>query len=168
VQPIGVVQSIFLDEGCLLSLAAVHSSACVSDVQFDSGMCVCSYCRKSADIRPLAIMAVSAGVASNVLEFAWKMHLSKWLTTPELITGFMAKVATCAGAATLCLIPLASVAFQHIGWSRTAKATPNLLLAAGVPFFLACVTYQAFKHFNAFVPLQDPLLMGISVRPYSL
>lgn len=125
---------------------------------------VCRYCTDNNDIRPLAIMAVSSGVASNVLEFAWKMHLGKWLTTPELVTGFMANVAYSAGFATLCLIPLSSLAFQRIGWSRTAKATPNLLLWAGVPFFLLCVGYQALRQYSFALPLQQPLLVSISVR----
>ena len=60
---------------------------------------------------------------------------------------------------------LAPSAFKLLGWRKTAKATPNFLLFAGAPFFLACTTFQAMSHYQIATSLAKPLLLALAVRP---
>lgn len=124
----------------------------------------CRYCWSDASIRCLAIMGIAQGLASNTLEYAWKLHLSQFCPTPQAFTSFLGDVASYTGVVTVLMMLVAPTCFKLLGWRRTARATPNFLLYAGVPFFLMCIAYQVMMRMAKFTPLAQPMLSALAVR----
>eukprot|EP00892_Ulva_mutabilis_P007048 jgi/Ulvmu1/4715/UM002_0446.1 len=121
------------------------------------------YCWTNANIRCLAIMGIAQGLASNTLEYAWKLHLSQFCPTSQAFTSFLGDVASYTGVVTVMMMLVAPTCFKLLGWRRTARATPNFLLYAGVPFFIMCITYQVMMRMPNFAHLAQPMLFALAV-----
>jgi TLC ATP/ADP transporter len=123
----------------------------------------CRYCWQEPSIRLLAAMGIAQGLASNTLEYAWKLHLSAFVSDPSQFASFLGAVSTYSGLITLALLPLASLSFSTLGWRTTARATPTLLLLVGGPFFGSCAAYQALHLWGPGTAATQPLLAAIAV-----
>jgi ATP:ADP antiporter, AAA family len=122
------------------------------------------YCLNTASVRCLATMAIAQGLCTNLLEYAWKIHLQMYCPTSSSFTAFLGDVASLTGIVTVGMMLLAPTAFKVLGWRKTARATPTLLLFAGAPFFVACAVFQAMARFNLGSAFTKPLLLALSVR----
>lgn len=125
---------------------------------------LCRYCWTNSSIRCLAIMGIAQGLASNTLEYAWKLHLSQFCPTSQEFTSFLGDVASYTGVVTVMMMLVAPTCFKLLGWRRTARATPNFLLYAGVPFFFMCIAYQVMVQMPRFGHLAQPMLCTLAVR----
>lgn len=124
----------------------------------------CRYCWTNASIRCLAIMGIAQGLASNTLEYAWKLHLSQLCPTSQEFTSFLGDVASYTGVVTVMMMLVAPTCFKLLGWRKTARATPNFLLYSGVPFFVLCIAYQVMVKMAQFDHLARPMLCTLAVR----
>lgn len=109
-------------------------------------------------------MAVAQGLCTNLLEYAWKINLQLYCPNSAAFTAFMGDVASFTGVVTVAMMFAAPSAFRFLGWRRTARATPNLLLFAGSPFFILCIMYQAMSLYGLLQPYTQPILLTLSVR----
>lgn len=143
----------------------MSSLICVDAHRLPQPIVECRYCWSNASIRCLAIMGIAQGLASNTLEYAWKLHLSQFCPTSQEFTSFLGDVASYTGVVTVMMMLVAPTCFKLLGWRRTARATPNFLLYAGVPFFLMCIAYQVLMRIPSFNHLAQPMLLTLSVCP---
>jgi AAA family ATP:ADP antiporter len=109
-------------------------------------------------------MAIAQGLCTNLLEYAWKVHLQMYCPTSSSFTAFLGDVASLTGVVTVGMMLFAPTAFKTLGWRKTARATPTLLLIAGAPFFVACAVFQAMAKFNVGTAFAKPFLLALSVR----
>lgn len=98
----------------------------------------------SPQIKCLAVMALSQGVCTSLLEFAWKAELRRLLPTPALFNAFMGDVAMWTGLVTGGMMFVSPYLFTKIGWRGVASASPTILLYGGVTFFLAALANRIF------------------------
>jgi len=96
-----------------------------------------AYVAASPQVRCLAVMSMSQGVCSSLLEFAWKSELRRLHPDPASFSAYLGDVATCTGAATVALMIVSPWLFSRVGWRGVASVNPRLLSTAGVAF-LAC------------------------------
>lgn len=102
------------------------------------------FLRQSPQIRCLAVVALSQGITSNLLDLAWKHHLHRLAVTPGAYSAVLGDTAMWTGMVTGGLMLLSPTLFGALGWEGVAKATPRVMLLAGTPFFLGCITYNFF------------------------
>ncbi|KAL6780185.1 AAA3 [Auxenochlorella protothecoides x Auxenochlorella symbiontica] len=100
------------------------------------------FLRQSPQIRCLALLAISQGITSNLLDLAWKHHLHRLATTPAAYSAILGDTAMWTGIVTGSLMLLSPTLFARLGWEGVAKTTPRLMLYAGTPFFLGCIGYN--------------------------
>jgi len=96
----------------------------------------------SKQVRCLALMAMSQGIATNLLEVAWKNHLHMLHPSPQAYAAFMGNVAMWTGIVTGSLMVCSPLLFERLGWRGVAGATPRFMLLTGVPFFIGCVAWN--------------------------
>lgn len=102
------------------------------------------FLRQSPQIRCLAVVALSQGITSNLLDLAWKHHLHRLAVTPGAYSAVLGDTAMWTGMVTGGLMLLSPTLFGALGWEGVAKATPRVMLLAGTPFFLGCIAYNFF------------------------
>lgn len=101
----------------------------------------------SVQIRCLAIMAASQGLASNVFQVAWKGQLRLLYPDPAKYSAFMGDVASAAGLVTIFFMLCAPVLFNRLGWRGAASFAPRAMLGLGSIFFLGaiCATWLSLE-----------------------
>lgn len=100
------------------------------------------FLRRSPQIRCLALLAVSQGVTSNLLDLAWKHHLHRLAATPAAYSAILGDTAMWTGIVTGSLMFVSPSLFRRLGWEGVAKATPRVMLFVGTPFFMGAIVYN--------------------------
>lgn len=93
------------------------------------------YLAKSRYLRCVALMVLSYCIAINTLEVAWKSQLLKIYPTEIEYSQFMSKFTMFMGAGCLfCGLILPKLISR--GWNVAAMATPVIMSATAIPFFI--------------------------------
>ena len=80
---------------------------------------------KSPQVRSLAVMSLSQGVCTTLLEFAWKTELRRMHPTPQAFSAFMGDVASATGLTTVALMAVSPALFRLVGWKGVASVSPR-------------------------------------------
>lgn len=83
------------------------------------------------------------GICTNLMDVTWKTHLRMLYPSPTEYAAAMGNVASLCGVVTGLLMMISPLLFKRLGWGGTAGATPAMLLAGGVPFFVVAIFYNA-------------------------
>jgi len=104
---------------------------------------------KNPALSALAVMSVAQGVATNLLEVAWKSELRVLYPQPAAYSAFMGDVASICGLCTATMMLVSPYLFSRIRWSQMANITPKILISGGTVFFLAAIARVYFGVYNA-------------------
>ncbi|KFM23748.1 ADP,ATP carrier protein 1, chloroplastic [Auxenochlorella protothecoides] len=126
------------------------------------------FLRQSPQIRCLALLAISQGITSNLLDLAWKHHLHRLATTPAAYSAILGDTAMWTGIVTGSLMLLSPTLFARLGWEGVAKTTPRLMLYAGTPFFLGCIGYNFWLSGTLNGPMALKTLVLVKGAKFSL
>ncbi|CAG9461395.1 unnamed protein product [Pedinophyceae sp. YPF-701] len=117
----------------------------------------------SPQIRMLAVMSLSQGVCTTLLEFAWKSELRRLHPTPQAFSAFMGDVAAWTGITTVCLMLVSPYFFSKIGWTGVASTSPKLLLYGGTAFFVLATASHAFAPALSSAGFSGPVLAALAI-----
>jgi len=104
---------------------------------------------KNPALAALCVMSVAQGVATNLLEVAWKSELRVLYPQPEAYSAFMGDVASICGLCTAMMMLVSPYLFSIFSWSKMANITPKILISGGTIFFLAAIARVYFGIYNA-------------------
>ena len=104
---------------------------------------------KDQSLAALCVMSVAQGVATNLLEVAWKSELRVLYPRPEAYSAFMGDVASVCGLCTALMMIVSPYLFSIFKWSKMANITPKILISGGSVFFLAAIARVYFGVYNA-------------------
>lgn len=110
----------------------------------------------------IALLVICYGVTINLVEVSWKGQVGRQFTTGNEYTAFMGYLSTSTGIATIIAIFIGSILVRKLGWRFAALATPVVLGATGIMFYL-CVLYPEIVSPIGLAFSISPLFLGVLI-----
>lgn len=110
----------------------------------------------------IALLVICYGVTINLVEVTWKGQVGRQFTTGNEYTAFMGYLSTSTGIATIISIFVGSILVRKLGWRFAALATPVVLGATGILFFMCILTPELVSPIGLAFGI-SPLFLGVLI-----
>ncbi|MCA9508482.1 MAG: NTP/NDP exchange transporter [Myxococcales bacterium] len=110
----------------------------------------------------IALLVICYGITINFVEVTWKGQVGKQFPTGNEYTAFMGYLSTSTGIATIIAIFVGSILVRKLGWRFAALATPVVLGATGVLFFLCVLSPELVSPLGLAFGI-SPLFLGVLI-----
>jgi AAA family ATP:ADP antiporter len=110
----------------------------------------------------IAILVICYGVTINLVEVSWKNQVVQQYKTGNEYTAFMGYLSGSTGIATILSIFLGSILVRKLGWRFAALATPVMIGATGILFYLCVLTPELVSPLGLMFSI-SPLFLGVII-----
>jgi AAA family ATP:ADP antiporter len=110
----------------------------------------------------IALLVICYGVTINLVEVTWKGQVGRQFPSGNEYTAFMGYLSTATGIATIIAIFIGSILVRKLGWRFAALATPIVLGATGIMFFLCVLTPELVSPIGLAFSI-SPLFLGVLI-----
>lgn len=114
---------------------------------------------RSEYVMYIAILLLSYGIITNLVEQTWKAEVRTIYVTEQLWLGFMANYQRALAIASIIFVYISKGIISRYGWRACALITPICLGITGVVFFSYILFDQSLSAFIAAV-FMDPVLFA--------
>lgn len=117
---------------------------------------------KSKYLGLITLLVLGYGIATNLIEVAYKNQLRTFFPTTSEMSAFYGKLSMSIGITTFLMVVCSGFILNRVSWRAAALATPLFMLVTGGIFFTTLLykeAYQALFHVS-------PLLIGIIVGSF--
>jgi len=108
-----------------------------------------SYLLSSKYLGLLAILVLSYGITSNIIDLTWKNQIKLYLKNSNDYFLFMSRFSFWTGITTIAFILITKGIVRRFGWFYAAFVTPVILFCTGILFF----SFVIFKDMLNFLSL---------------
>jgi AAA family ATP:ADP antiporter len=117
---------------------------------------------KSRYLGLIAVLVVCYGMSINMVEVPWKNYVGQQFPNGNDYTAFMGYLSGATGIATILAILGGSILVRTLGWRIAALATPLVLGATGVGFYI-CILFPELVAPLGLAFGLSPLFLGVII-----